>query len=124
MPYTPSFGTIPVQVLSGINKAVNMYGLTGTLIKANADASGGVAGLITTIQNLANTTTVGPTATQAINQIANGLKAAEAEGILTNTNVNALTTANTAVATLEGYFTAFDPAIASATLANASILGT
>lgn len=124
MPYTPSFGQIPVQVLSGINKAVNMYGLTGTLIKANADASGGTAGLITTIQNLANTTTVGETARQAINQIANSIKAAVADGILTDTNVNALTTANTAVGLLEGYFTAFDVAIPSATLANASILGT
>ncbi len=124
MPYTPSYGTIPVQCLSGINKAVNMYGLTGTLIKANADASGGVAGLIATIQALANTTTVGPTATQAINQIANALKAAQAEGILTDSNVNALTTANTAVAGLEALFAAFDPSITSATLANASILGT
>jgi len=124
MPYTPSYGTIPVQCLSGINKAVNMYGLTGTLIKANADASGGIAGLIAVIQNLANTTTVGPTAAQAIYQIANALKAAAAEGILTDTNVNALTTANTAVGLLEGYFTAFDSSIASATLANASILGT
>lgn len=124
MPYTPSYGTIPVQCLSGINKAVNMYGLTGTLIKANADASGGTAGLITTIQSLANSTTVGESARQAINQIANSIKAAVAEEILTNTNVNALTTAGTAVAGLEALFTAFDSSITSATLANASILGT
>lgn len=124
MPYTPSYGTIPVQCLSGINKAVNMYGLTGTIIAANATASGGVAGLINAIRALASTTTVGESARQAINQIANALKGAEAEGILTDTNVNALSTGGTAVAGLEALFTAFDPSITSATLANASILGT
>lgn len=121
MPTTPSYGTIPAQVLSGFNKVVNEYGLTGTLIKANADASGGIAGLATTIRNLAPSNFVG--VAQFLNLVANSILVGGNIGIYTDTNINSLTTAITAVAGFEGFVTAFDSNL-SATFDTGSVLAT
>lgn len=121
MPNTPSYGQIPQQTLSGFNDCVNNYGLTGTLIKANADASGGISGLATTIRNLASSNFVG--AAQFLNQVANSITKGGNVGVYTDSDVNGLTTANTAVAGFRAFFTAFNPDI-PATFDTGSVLGT